>query len=115
MNMQERFTPAGNDSPLDATSTAVRELGKTAADGARQLSQTASREAEHVGNSARQWWAHNRDDARQVAQQARERAIALGESTQDYVREQPLKALLAAAVLGAVLTGLSMLATRRSH
>lgn len=114
MNLQDNPYAGRTASPLDAAGSAVSELGHEAAESARQLGQTASREAQLVGNNARQWWAQNRDDARQAVGQARQHAAALSESTQDYVRERPFKALVAAAAVGAVVAGVAMLASRRS-
>jgi len=115
MNMQDNPYASRSGAPLDAAGSAVSELGHEAAESARQLGQTATREAQFVGNSARQWWEQNRDDARQLVDQARQRTAALSESTQDYVRERPFKALVAAAALGAVVAGVAMLAARRTH
>ncbi len=100
-------------STLDAAGSAVRELGHSAADSARQLSDTASRQARNVGDSARQWWEHNRDGARDAMHHARQEALALGESTQDYVRERPVKSMVVAVALGAAVTALVMLLSRR--
>lgn len=114
MNMHEQASIGRSESPLDAAGAAAREIGQDAADSARQLRDTAVREASHVGSSARQWWANNRDDARQMVGQARQQAVALGESTQDYVRERPFKSLLAAAAVGAMVAAVALLTSRRS-
>jgi len=98
---------------LDAAGSKVRELGGSATDSARHMSDTASREARNVSDSARQWWAHNRDGALDAIHHARQEALALGESTQDYVRERPVKSMLVAVALGAAVTALAMLLSRR--
>jgi ElaB/YqjD/DUF883 family membrane-anchored ribosome-binding protein len=115
MNKQDQPSAGRIESPLQAAGVAVRGLGQEAGESARQLGQAAAHEAQHVGASARLWWASHRDDARQVVDHARERAAALSESTQGYVRERPFKALAVAAAFGAALAGVAMLASRRVH
>ena len=100
---------------VDAAGSAVTRLGRSAEDSARHLGEAASREARQVSESARDWWAHNRDGARDAMRQARQDAVAFGHSTQDYVRERPVKSLLIVVALGAVIGGLVMMASRRER
>jgi ElaB/YqjD/DUF883 family membrane-anchored ribosome-binding protein len=102
-----------NDSPVRVASSAAQHIGSSAAQAARDVGDVASREAEQIGSAVRDWWLQRRDGALQTVDQARQGAYAVGERTQDYVRQAPMKSLLGAVALGALLAAIALLVSRR--
>jgi ElaB/YqjD/DUF883 family membrane-anchored ribosome-binding protein len=107
---------APSNGHVDTTAEAVLQAGSdlqaAAADGARQVSDAAVKEATRLGDLVRDWLQRQSQTAQGAATAVRERAAAASEGTQRYVRDEPVKAVLIAAAAGAVITGLVMLATR---
>ena len=75
------------------TTDAARELHMAAHNGVRSLSGSA-----HV----------LREQARHAADVVRERAVAARQRTSRYVAEEPVKSMLVAAAVGALITGLAV-------
>ena len=116
MNRILSATSMPRNGHMDGTAEAVVQAGSdlqaAAADGARQVSDAAAKEATRLSDMLREWLARQSETAQGAATAVRERAVAATESTQRYVRDEPVKAVLMAAAAGAVITGLFMLATR---
>ena len=64
---------------------------------------------------ARDWWQRNTRTALDLADTVKGEAVAAGDRTRRWVRDEPLRSVLVAAAAGAVLTGLLMLFGRRSR
>ncbi len=105
-------TTGHTDSTVDAVRQAGSDIQSAAADGARQVSDAAAKEATRVSELARDWLSRQSQAAQDAAAAVRERAAAATDTTQRYVRDEPVKAVLMAAAAGAIITGLLMLATR---
>ncbi|MBC7939470.1 MAG: hypothetical protein H7Z19_06835 [Chitinophagaceae bacterium] len=108
----------GNPAPIltpEAVRHATSTLQAAAVDSARQVGDAASRDAAHLSGVAKDWLHRNANSARDVAAAARERAEALNGRTQQYVRDDPVKAILLAAAAGAAITALYMLLTRNDR
>lgn len=73
----------------------------------------ASREAVRIGDMARDWWRRNTGLARDVADAVKDEVAMAGDRTRRYVRDEPMRCVLAAAAAGAAITGLLMLFGRR--
>jgi ElaB/YqjD/DUF883 family membrane-anchored ribosome-binding protein len=78
--------------------------------GAAQLRETAGQMAgqirdmgSQVRDAATQQYDQDRDSATEYYQQGRDKAMELQHQVEDYVREQPIKAVLMAAGIGALL------------
>jgi hypothetical protein len=97
-----------NTPHLQAAGTAARQA-------ARELETGAVEGVMAAGEAARDWWQRRADQTYDAAHAIRQEALALGDSTQRYVRDEPLKALLWAALAGAVVTGAAMLSLRRGQ
>ncbi len=94
---------------------AARDMGDSVAKEAKALASEAGAAKQRVSEAARQA-AHNvTDGAHHLADSARHHALQTTEQAQRYVRDEPVKAVLIAAAVGAALTSLLMLASRRHH
>lgn len=107
--------PHTTASTADTGRTHLHELKTEAADAAREAGDVAAREAARIGELARAWWRDHARSALDAAGMVKDEAAALGDRTQRYVRDEPVKSVLIAAAAGALVTGLLMLAARRSH
>jgi ElaB/YqjD/DUF883 family membrane-anchored ribosome-binding protein len=92
--------------PVEAARSASHELGHATADGMRQMADVASREAAHVGEAARDWWRVQKNAAAEAADAVQTRAAALNERSISFVREQPMKSVLGALALGALIAAI---------
>jgi ElaB/YqjD/DUF883 family membrane-anchored ribosome-binding protein len=100
----------GAERPLSQAAAAARDHARTAA---HEIGDAASREAARVGEMVRQWVERQSDAARHAVGTVRDEATHLADRTQAYVRDEPVKSVLAAAAAGALLTALVVFATRR--
>jgi ElaB/YqjD/DUF883 family membrane-anchored ribosome-binding protein len=96
-------TPTHLDQPRSDTAAAAE---------AREL---ASREAARIGEMARDWWQRNTRTALDLADSVKGEAVAAGERTRQYVRDEPMRSVLVAVAAGAVISGVVMLLGRRSR
>jgi ElaB/YqjD/DUF883 family membrane-anchored ribosome-binding protein len=80
-----------------------------------QASDTIAQEANRFGELARSWWNRNADFLRDAAGAMRDEASAFGSRTRLYVKDEPVKSVLAAAIVGAAITGLLMMAIKRDR
>lgn len=97
----------------DPFAEAASQIKHAASDGMREMTDAAHREATRLGQSAREWLDKSKGNALDLATTLRHDAVVMGDRTQHYVREEPVKSMLIAAAAGAALTSLIMLATRR--
>jgi ElaB/YqjD/DUF883 family membrane-anchored ribosome-binding protein len=93
-------------------STSSRDFRNDAADAGRHLADTASYEAHRLGDQARAWLDRQSTSAHDAALALRNQAGALGHHTQRYVRDEPVKSVLMAAALGALITGVAWMVSR---
>lgn len=98
LNAAQRDAHAAIDSAVDGLASAYTE--------AQPLLQRFRRRA--------RGYAHDGMDAmRQAADDARERSLRAVDTTRGYVREEPLKSLLVAAAVGAIVIGIVELVRAR--
>ena len=114
MNRTTTTTNGHVETAAEAVLQAGTDLQAAAVDSARQVSDAAVKEATRMSDLVSDWLQRQSQTAQGAASAVRERATAASESTQRYVRDEPVKAVLIAAAAGAVITGLVMLATRAS-
>jgi ElaB/YqjD/DUF883 family membrane-anchored ribosome-binding protein len=93
------------DAATDAVKTISRDAARAADDVSRHVRDAAGSAREAVRETSR--------GTRNLGEAAMNRVAATGERAQDYVRDEPLKGVLMAAAIGAALTSLIMIATRR--
>ena len=98
-----------------AASQALRELETGAVDSAMAARDAAARESARVGAMARDWWQRRTDQAWDAAHAVKQEALTLGDNAQRYVRDEPAKSLLWAALAGALLAAVALLRLRRSR
>lgn len=73
-----------------------------------QLGKLADQASEHVGALAQR----GMDSVRDTSQQLRHKAHQAGDDTLDYIKDEPVKAILIAAAAGALLMTLISLISR---
>jgi ElaB/YqjD/DUF883 family membrane-anchored ribosome-binding protein len=100
------------DEDNDFPKGTVDHLKQGALNGAHEASDLAAREAARIGDLARDWWNRNAQVALDAAGAVKQEAAAIGDNTQRYVRDEPVKSMLVAAAAGALITGLIMMASR---
>lgn len=91
---------------LDALKQAGDELRSTASDSARDVRAAAERDAARFAEIAREWWQRNAQSATEAAHAVRGETEALSRRTESYVRDEPMKAVMIAAAVGAVVAAL---------
>lgn len=106
MNDPHANEPYG--SPSSAVASAARNIGNGAARATREVAGTAAQEAGQVGRAAREWWLQHKYDALHAMDGARERSI-------EVVRAQPIRSVLVAAGIGALIAAVWILASRRDR
>lgn len=96
------------------SATAALDDAKTVvSDAGRDLKSIAAQESARLGTHLRGWLGDQASAARHAASSIRTEAVAAGERTQRYVRDEPMRSLLMAAAAGALITGLVMALGRR--
>jgi ElaB/YqjD/DUF883 family membrane-anchored ribosome-binding protein len=70
---------------------------------------------DHAVDQARELTDSARYQAHEMADTARREAQAIGRQTRRYIREEPLKSTLMAIALGALISGLFVLAATRDR
>jgi ElaB/YqjD/DUF883 family membrane-anchored ribosome-binding protein len=99
----------------DAARQVASELKAGAVEGALAASDTAAREAARLRERTHDWWQRQTDLARSAAGMVKDEAQVLGDQTRQYVRDEPMKSLLWAALAGALLAGLAWAGSRRGR
>lgn len=97
----------------DPNAHMVDELATAAQDRAKEARDIATREAARIGDLARDWWNHYAGTALDAAHTVKAEAAEAGHRARQYVSDEPLKSVLAAAALGALITGIAIFAARR--
>jgi ElaB/YqjD/DUF883 family membrane-anchored ribosome-binding protein len=82
---------------------------------AAEAGETIAQEAARFGELAKSWWQRNADVVRGAAVTVRDEAAAIGNRTRLYVKDEPVKSVVMAAAVGAIVTGLLMLLMRRDR
>jgi ElaB/YqjD/DUF883 family membrane-anchored ribosome-binding protein len=72
-------------------------------------------QAAHVAQQASDLTQRGADAVRAGGQQLREKAQSLGDSTVDYIKDEPVKSMLIAAATGAALMAMLSLISRSGH
>jgi ElaB/YqjD/DUF883 family membrane-anchored ribosome-binding protein len=72
-------------------------------------------QAAHVAQQAGELTQRGAEAVRAGGQQLREKAQNLGDSTVDYIKDEPLKSMLIAAATGAALMAMLTLVSRAGH
>ena len=88
-----------NDPQTESTGTS----GSTMGNAVNQAKEAASNVASKISDAATQSYEHFRDTASEYYQQGREKAQHWQEEIENYVQEQPIKAMLMAAGVGMLL------------
>jgi ElaB/YqjD/DUF883 family membrane-anchored ribosome-binding protein len=113
--MNPKDSPIGAINEGSATlSSALNEMKSTVGSAGQDLKQIAASESARIGQQLLEWLQHNAQMARDAAGSLREEAVAVGDRTQRYVRDEPMKSVMIAAAAGAGLAVLCMLLGRRS-
>jgi ElaB/YqjD/DUF883 family membrane-anchored ribosome-binding protein len=97
------------------SNTPISSLPNVARQAAGEMSDSLSQEANRFGELARSWWQRNADVVRDAAGTVRDEAAAMGSRTRLYVKDEPVKSVLVAAAVGALVTGLLMLMMKRDR
>lgn len=72
-------------------------------------------QAAHVAQQASDLTQRGADAVRAGSQQLREKAQSMGDSTVDYIKDEPIKSMLIAAATGAALMAMLSLVSRAGH
>jgi ElaB/YqjD/DUF883 family membrane-anchored ribosome-binding protein len=115
MNLNRSATNAQTTANVATLKQAADNLKNTAIEGTQELSETAAREASRIGEMARDWWQRHAQSAMNVAAGVKDNAVAAGQRTRGYVRDEPMKSLLIAAAAGALISGVLVIAARRDR
>lgn len=107
-------TPNGS-ATVSAIKDAGADLRSTASEGAREISGVAAREAARIGEMARDWWTRHAQTALDAADSVKHEAAVISNRTRGYVRDEPAKSVLVAVAVGALISGLLLLASRRER
>lgn len=94
------------DELRNTASDSARDLRSAASDSARDVREAAERDAARFAEIARDWWQRNAQSASEAAHAVRGETEALSRRTESYVRDEPMKAVLIAAAVGAVVASL---------
>jgi ElaB/YqjD/DUF883 family membrane-anchored ribosome-binding protein len=109
------------DSPITAIDQGASTLGAALGDvkntvgtATQDLKAIAASESARIGQQLLDWLQNNAQMARDAAGSLREEAVAVGDRTQRYVRDEPVKSMMIAVAAGAGLAVMCMLLGRRS-
>jgi len=103
---------ASADSAIKTTQRATNSAFDSLAGGVQDLRQQAAPLIARATSQASDLAQRGADTVRETTQQLRERAMRASDSTVNYIREEPVKAMLIAAATGAGLMALLTLMTR---
>ena len=78
---------------------------RQAADDLDDLASSGSKRALQARDMARDWWERGSQSARDAAETARARAGEVTVRTQRYMRDEPVKSVIIAAAIGALIAG----------
>lgn len=103
------------DSAIKSTQRVTNEALDSLAGSVQDLRQQAAPLLERATSQANALAQRGVDTVRDTAQQLRERAFRASDSTVNYIKDEPVKAMLIAAATGAGLMALLSLLTRSSR
>ena len=103
---------ASADSAIKTTQRATNNAFDRLAGGVQDLRQQAAPLIARATSQASDLAHRGADTVRETTQQLRERATRASDSTVNYIREEPVKAMMIAAATGAGLMALLSLMTR---
>lgn len=103
------------DSAIKSTQRVTNEALDSLAGSVQDLRQQAAPLLERATTQASALAQRSVDTVRDTAQQLRERALRASDSTVNYIKDEPVKAMLIAAATGAGLMALLSLLTRSSR
>ena len=103
------------DSAIKSTQRVTNEALDSLAGSVQDLRQQAAPLLERATTQASALAQRSVDTVRDTAQQLRERALRASDSTVNYIKDEPVKAMLIAAATGAGLMALLSLMTRSSR
>ena len=103
------------DSAIKSTQRVTNEALDSLAGSVQDLRQQAAPLLERASTQASALARRSVDTVRDTAQQLRERALRASDSTVNYIKDEPVKAMLIAAATGAGLMALLSLMTRSSR
>jgi ElaB/YqjD/DUF883 family membrane-anchored ribosome-binding protein len=95
--------------PAEKIKRAATELKDQAADAA----QIASEETTRIGELAKDWFQQHARSALDAAAAVRDESALVRERTRAYVRDEPMKSVLIAVAVGAVIGSIALFASRR--
>ena len=96
------------DSAIRSTQRVTNDAFDSLSGGVQNLRQQAAPAMEHLNDVAQR----SVDTVRDRAQQLRERAMRVQDTTVDYIKDEPVKAVLIAAAAGAALMAMVSVLTR---
>ena len=81
----------------------IKDKAQQAKDKLHEMGSAASEQFNQIKESAGEYYQQGREKAQEYYEQGRQKAIELEENLENYVREQPLKAVMIAAGVGLLL------------
>ena len=103
------------DNAIKSTQRATNEAFDSLSGGVQNLRQQAAPALERATQQASALAQRGVDTMRDTAQQVRESALRASDSTVNYIKDEPVKAMLIAAATGAGLMALLSLLTRSGN
>jgi ElaB/YqjD/DUF883 family membrane-anchored ribosome-binding protein len=81
----------------------IKDKAQEAKEKLREMGSAASEQVNQLKESASEYYQQGREKAAEYYEQGRQKAMELEENLENYVREQPLKAVMIAAGVGLLL------------
>jgi ElaB/YqjD/DUF883 family membrane-anchored ribosome-binding protein len=81
----------------------IKDKAKEAKDKLREVGSNASEQLNQIKDSANEYYQQGREKAQEYYEQGRQKAMEMEQNLEEYVREQPLKAVMIAAGVGLLL------------
>lgn len=99
---------------IETAKAEIRAASEPTSHSIKSAANALASEGAKVAELARHWADQGGAAGQQAAAAVRREAQALNERTHSYVQAQPTRSLLLAAAVGAAITGLALLLSRRS-
>ena len=81
----------------------IKDKAQQAKEKLNEMGSAASEQFNQIKDSASEYYQQGREKAQEYYEQGRQKAIEMEENLENYVREQPLKAVMIAAGVGLLL------------
>ena len=114
MNPKDSPMTQALDDTSATLSSALRDVKSTVGTASTEIKGIAASESARLGQQLLDWLHRNAEMAKGAAVSLREEASAVGDRTQRYVRDEPVKSVMLAAAAGAGLAVMCMLIGRRN-